>query len=142
MKQNTIILVVLVALVAGAAGFVGGVQYQKRQRATFFGPTRDGQGRAAMMGTGNRGDLPAGRQGFRPVAGEIIKADDTSITVKLSDGSSKIVLVSGSTSINKAEQADKEALKEGETVVVFGTENADGSVTAATIQLNPLSRVP
>jgi hypothetical protein len=80
------------------------------------------------------------RLGFRLVNGEIIAADEKSITVKLQDSSSKIVIVSENTQINKAEQASKNDLKIGEKVAVFGQENYDGSVTAQNIQTNPLLR--
>jgi hypothetical protein len=71
------------------------------------------------------------------VMGEIISTDETSITVKTEDGSSKIVLLTGSTSINKAEEVTKTALIKGVRVAVFGTTNTDGSVTAQNVQLNP-----
>jgi len=58
----------------------------------------------------------------------------------LQDGSSRIVIVSETTQINKAEQATKTDLKIGEKVAVFGQENSDGSVTAQNIQLNPTFR--
>lgn len=58
----------------------------------------------------------------------------------MQDGSSKIVLFSDKTEINKAAEATKEDLKVGEKVAVFGTENSDGSVTAQNIQLNPQLR--
>lgn len=74
----------------------------------------------------------------RPVSGEIISSDDKSITVKLQDGSSKIVLFSDKTTINKASEGSKDDLKTGEKVVAYGTENSDGSITAANIQLNPM----
>ena len=74
-------------------------------------------------------------QSFRPVSGEIIGSDDKSVTVKLQDGSSKIVLLSDSAQINKASVGAKEDLKTGENIVVFGTTNSDGSVTAQSIQI-------
>lgn len=83
---------------------------------------------------------PVGRQGFRPVNGEIISADDKSITVKLPDNSSKIVLLTDTTIINKSAEGAKEDLKTGEKVALFGTENSDGTVTAQNIQLNPAFR--
>jgi hypothetical protein len=76
--------------------------------------------------------------GFRPVAGEIISKDDKSITVKLQDGSSKIVMLSTTTQINKAQTVDATSLVVGETVRVIGNVNADGSVTAQDIQINPV----
>lgn len=127
MKKNYIVLVI-VALAAGGIGFFGGMKYQESRRISFAGRFGNGMG---MQGN---------RMGFRPVNGEIIASDDKTITVKLSDGSSKIVILSESTIINKADQATKEDLKTGEKAVVFGTENSDGSVTAQNIQLNPQFR--
>jgi len=62
------------------------------------------------------------------------------ITVKLEDGSSKIILLSEKTSINKASEGSITDLTAGEKVAVFGTTNADGSVTAQNIQINPVAR--
>lgn len=84
--------------------------------------------------------LGNGNGNFAPVRGEIISSDDKSVTVKMPDGSSKIVLLGGNTSISEATATSKESLKAGEQVVVFGSENSDGSVTAQTIQLNPQLR--
>lgn len=130
--KNTVITVILV-LVVGAGGFFGGMKYQQGKRPDFARQFGQGQGVRAGQGQGNR-------QGFRPVNGEIISSDDKSITVKLQDGSSKIVLFSDKTTINKAAEATKDDLKSGEKVAVFGTENSDGSVTAQSIQLNPILR--
>jgi len=77
------------------------------------------------------------RGGFRPVSGEIIKADTTSITVKLEDGSSKIILLSKNTAINRAEKVSAFDLTVGTTIAVFGSENPDGSITAQNVQINP-----
>jgi len=62
------------------------------------------------------------------------------ITVKLPDGSSKIILLSEKTSINKASEGSVADLVVGEKVAVFGTTNTDGSVTAQNIQINPVAR--
>ena len=78
---------------------------------------------------------------MRPVSGEILSVDANSLTVKLPDGSSKIVTFSDTTQINKADKATAADLKTGVTVAVFGTTNSDGSVTAQNIQLNPQIRM-
>lgn len=78
--------------------------------------------------------------GFRPVSGEIISSDSKSITVKLQDGSSKIVLLTDKTTVSKSAEANVADLKTGEKVAAFGQENSDGSVTAQSIQLNPILR--
>ena len=136
--KNTFLITTIIALLVGGASFFIGTKYQEGKqsnfRRQFDGQIQGqfGQGQR-MMGNGNR-------LGFRPVNGEIISADEKSITVKLADGSSKIVIFTDKTEINKAENAATADLKTGEKVAVFGTENSDGSVTAQNIQLNPIIR--
>lgn len=77
----------------------------------------------------------------KPTVGEIISTDGTSMTVKLADGSTKIVLYSDSTMVNKAAQGSKDDLKNQEHVVVIGTTNPDGSITATSIQLGQMVRM-
>ena len=71
------------------------------------------------------------------VAGSIVSMDDKSITVKMTDESTKIVLFSDATAYSNAATASKEDLKVGVDVVVFGATNSDGSVTATNVQINP-----
>lgn len=132
MNKNILILVISCLVFAGA-GFYGGTIYQSSKNpANQFG---------------NRGTRPSGqfnpqmgRQGFRPVNGEVITADSKTISVKLADGSSKLVLLNDKTEINKAEKGTLEEIKVGIKVAIFGTDNADGSVTAQNVQLNPIAR--
>ena len=138
-------ITVIVAIVMGAAGFYGGMVYQKSQAMSGFAARRTsmGTGNAPAGSTSNKNGTTQGmRNGFRPVSGEITSVDKNSITVSLSDGSSKIVLFSESTSINKAEKATNADLKVGEKVSVFGTQNTEGTVTAQNIQLNPVQMNP
>lgn len=136
MKNNMWIIVALLLVIVGGGAFFVGMKYQQSKASKVFGQRLAGQG-AGRQG----GQLPAGgRLGIRPVNGEIIGQDDKSITVKLADGSSKIVLVNDKTTINKAAEATKTDLKTGEKVAVFGQENADGSVTAQSVQINPVFR--
>ncbi|PIV09931.1 hypothetical protein COS31_00695 [Candidatus Roizmanbacteria bacterium CG02_land_8_20_14_3_00_36_15] len=135
--KNNILITVIVALIVGLAGFYAGTKYEQSQRLNSL--RQFGKGQFRNNG-GASGQATGSRQGFRPVNGEIIVTDSNSITVKLQDSSSKIVLVSGQTSISKAEQATIADLKIGEKVAVFGPENSDGSVTASNIQLNPAPR--
>jgi len=134
MKTTHLIITVLLLVIVGGAGFFGGIKYQQSKTSNAFGQRFAGQGRQGGPNAIN------GRQGFRPVNGEIISQDDKSITVKLADGSSKIVLVNDKTTVNKAADATKADLKTGEKVAVFGQENSDGSVTAQTVELNPILR--
>jgi len=141
MNQNkTILTIVGVAILAGLAGFFGGTKYQQGKtppKGQFTGTMGRNFDRNGTPGTQG---INGGRQngnGFRPVAGSILSMDDISITVKMNDGSSKIVLFSNSMTVNKTTAATKDDLKTGENVRVFGTTNSDGSITAQDIQLNP-----
>lgn len=140
-KSSTTIIALVV--VVGLASFIGGMKFEAYKSAKnrsplmgqFQGQRPAGSGQFAAGRTGNR--MMAGT---RPVSGEILSSDEKSITVKMMDGSSKIVILSEKTSINKATEASKTDLVAGIRVNVFGTENADGSVTATNIQLNPIMR--
>lgn len=135
MKNNLIVLVV-VAVIVGAGAFFAGMKYQQTKSPTSrFGNIQAGQARfGGQNGQGRFGG------GGRPVVGEIINTDDKSITVKLADGSSKIVLLPDNAVISKTDTGSKTDLKTGINVGVFGTENSDGSVTAQNVQLNPMFR--
>jgi len=133
-SKNNLIIIILIVVIVGAGAFFAGMKYQESksigQRQLTFG---QGSGR---IGNGQGGF----NRGMRPVAGEIISSDANSLTVKMQDGSTRIVILSEKTEINKAEKTSKENLKTGQQVAVFGTENSDGSVTAQNIQLNPQFR--
>lgn len=133
MKNTTIIVIVAILIIAVAGiSFAAGIKYQQTKQPQFL---RQG-------GQLDRNQF-RNNSGVRPVRGEIISSDDKSITVKMQDGSTKIVILSSTnTVINKAAQGTKDDLKTGETVMVFGTQNSDGSVTAQNIQLNPQNRLP
>lgn len=127
------IMVLLIAVGVGALAFFGGIQYDKSQQTTT--------GRNFAAGTGRTGAAGARRAGGgQPVTGDILNMDESSITVKLADGSSRIVLLSGKTVFNKMSSVDKSELKVGSKVGVFGTTNSDGSITAQNVQLNPQFR--
>jgi hypothetical protein len=130
MKNNIALIAILALIVGGAAGFFGGMQYQKSQRPSFgqFG-ARGASGAAGLRGRNGNG-----------AAGTILNVDANSMTVKLTDGSSKIVLLTGTTSIDKATTAAVSDLTVGERVSAFGTTNTDGSITATNVQINPIVR--
>lgn len=136
MKNVGTISAVLIVVAVGL-GFVGGMKFQEAKSQTPQTPAMQNN-----TGNGTRGGGRFGRGGGagggRPTAGEIISSDDKSATVKLMDGSSKIILLTDKTTINKTIPASKSDLKQGERIAVFGTDNTDGSVTATNISLNPM----
>ncbi len=139
MKNNSYLILIIAVLLAGGLGFFGGTKYQQSVASkNSIGVAGNGIGRTRPGGSAG-GAQRFGAQGFRPVIGQVISEDANSITVKSSDGTSKIVLVSASTAFNKAAQANFSDVKVGDTVRVMGTANSDGSVTAQDIQLNPIT---
>lgn len=128
MQKNSIVITIIVALIVGAVAFYGGMQFQLRHRPNLAG----GQFRGA---NGQQFQTRGNTQGAKPINGEIISQDDKSITVKMQDGSTKIVILSDKTAINKSSEVSKSDLKTGESVTVFGTENSDGSITAQNISI-------
>lgn len=135
MKPIKPLYVLIIAVVVAAAAFFGGMTYQKSQRSSAFAQFRGGR-------FGQRGQFAGrtGANGANMVMGSIISADSNSATIKLPDGSSKIVILSSSTTINKQATGSLSDLKSGAHVAVFGTTNSDGSVTAQSIQLSPQFR--
>lgn len=136
MKNQIIIVAIGALIMGGGVGFWGGMKYQENKQPAFSRQFTGGQNWQQHKNV-NNGTTTGNRGSFRPVAGEIISVDGDSITVKMNDGSSKIVLLTDKTEVNKAETVSKDELKTGETVSVFGSENSDGSVSANNIQLNP-----
>lgn len=137
--------VAVAALAVGlVGGFFGGIKYQAKklpsfaniqnmtpeQRQQAFGQFRGGQGGA---GTGRR----AGQGGFS--TGQVISKDDKSITIKLNgpDGGSKIIFLGASTTVGKTTQGAVSDLAVGQNVMVNGSSNSDGSLTAQSIQIRP-----
>ncbi len=72
------------------------------------------------------------------VTGEILSKDAQSLTLKLRDGGSRIVLISSSTSVEKTASGSLNDLAIGKAISVQGSPNQDGSITAQTIQLQRL----
>lgn len=118
-------------IIIGGLSFYGGMKYQQRKIPSF------GNGTQMRAFNGNGANTNQRRMGNGQVVGEIVSVDDKSIDVKSNDGSSKIILLSDSTAINKATSGQKSDLVVGEKVVVFGTSNSDGSISGTNIQLNP-----
>lgn len=132
MNKNLIIAAILI-VIALAGGFFTGMQYEKSKASSFAGGTFMMGGNGQMRGRFGGGQNAA----FRPVRGQVLSIDSTGMTVKLSDGSSKIVVVAPSTMFIKSSSASASDMKSGDTVVVVGMANSDGSVTAQDVQINP-----
>lgn len=132
----------IVAVVVGGGAFYGGMKYAegKSPRGRF----QQGLGANAGDAFGqDHGGGPRGQGGQRSgggfASGEIISKDDKSITVKMRDGGSKIIFYSDTTEVGKFVNAMVADLEVGKNVTVNGTANQDGSLTAQSIQIRPVT---
>ena len=139
MKNKNIMILVAVVLIilAAGGGFFGGMMFQKNQTPSF-----GGLGQGGSMPGGNfagrfGGQTSQGAAAFRPVRGQVLDMSANSLTVKMLDGSTKIVVLSSSTAFMASAKAALSDVKTGDTVNVVGTANSDGSVTAQDVQINP-----
>lgn len=140
-SKNNLLMIVITAVIVGIVAFFGGVQYQKSKISNFAKGQL--QGRQDGLNGNQRGERQGNAQGMQPISGEVTSQDDQSITVKTQDGSSKIIIFSETTKFNKTSEGSKEDLKIGEQVMVIGTTNSDGSLTAQTISLgNNFLKIP
>jgi hypothetical protein len=119
MKNNALITIIII-LAVGVACFYGGIQYQKNSMK----PSKFGQFQNMPARDGNQ------RRVGGPVSGEILSIDEKTMTVKMQDGSSKIVVYSSSTKVNKNTEGSISDLSVGEQVMVMGTETSDGTIIA------------
>lgn len=138
MKKNLNLIISIAALILGFVSgyFVRGYRYAN-QRPNFEGkPNFIGDNRGNNNWTGNgQGNQ---RKMGGAVMGEVTNVDDKSITVKMFDGSSKIIILAESTKYMESQESQKDKVKVGLNVSVIGQQNPDGSMTADTLQLSPL----
>jgi len=131
MNKNIFIIIVAVVIILVSGGiFYGGMIYgqSKKGGANFPG----------VPGVSIKGNKQAGA-GIN--AGEIISKDDKSITIKLTNGGSKIIFFSTTAEVGKFVTGAISDLAIGNTVMVQGQANQDGSVTAQSIQIRPAQAV-
>ncbi len=143
MKKIELMAIAAALILGGGVGFFGGMQYGRsngpaarpnfqamsgEQRQQYFQQMRGGERRGGMGGRFGGGDF---------MSGEILSKDNTSLTIKLSDGGSKIIFLSASTTVSKVATATLNDLEAGKSVTVNGSANSDGSLTAQMIQLRP-----
>jgi hypothetical protein len=127
MNKTKIIIMILILV---AVSFYAGDMYGKRQL------TRNNP---AQQFTGMRGRTGStGRMGGGMIAGTVLSKDATTITITLPDGGSKIIFVSTSTPVTKSVSGVSSDITTGENIVVTGTTNTDGSVSAQSIQIRKL----
>lgn len=133
MANKLIVPAIVGALVIGGGSFFGGLQYQKSQVKTNASAQGARGGRLFVAG----GPGMAGRNGAGFATGQVVSKDATSLTVKLANGGSSVVFYSTSTRIGKMTEGTIADVETGSEVTIQGASNADGSMTATSIQLRP-----
>jgi len=146
MQNKKIIGGVIAGLIIVMVSFYGGMVYARKnitnanisRQGNFNQNGFTGQNGSRMMGQNIRGGSNGG--GF--TSGEVISMDATSMTIKLRDGGSKIVLFSPASKVEKTVDGAIADVAVGKSVMVTGTTNPDGSVSAISIQMRPTLAIP
>ncbi len=129
MKKNLPIIIIIMVVVASLS-FYSGMTYAGSKN------TRSIAGNFNRIGMNNNRTQGNRQFGANFINGEIISQDNQSITLKLRDGGSKIVLLSASTTVSKMSTGSIADLSNDVNVMVSGTSNSDGSFSAQNIQLS------
>lgn len=140
MKKLLLIIIVIIVVVGGGA-FYGGMKYEQNVNAQTIAAQRT-QRAANFGGAGQKPDQRTAGDAGGFIGGQIISKDAQSITVKSSDGSSKIVFFSDTTKIMKSAEGSPSDFATGKQVSVNGKTNQNGSITAETIQLRQATSTP
>ena len=114
-------VVVIAALVGGIFYGKGSATSSVAGRGSSASSTRSGFGRTAATG------------GF--VSGQIISVDADSMTVSLANGNSQVVFYSSSTQVMKPTIIPVSDLTAGTRVMIGGTSDSSGVLTAQSIQV-------
>ncbi|HEY1041195.1 MAG TPA: DUF5666 domain-containing protein [Candidatus Paceibacterota bacterium] len=133
------------------AFFIGTKVAHSKMRGAMrgeMGTMRAGQRGNTGFGMGMGGNFVAGAQGGmmrraggNAAMGKILSVDATSITVQMGETGSKIIMISPSTTVSKSAAGTITDLKVGEEVMVMGTPNADGSISATNVSIRPAAEV-
>lgn len=123
------IIWLVIALIALGGGYYWGKASAVASRGTFAG--------AGAYGSSTRRFAGAGAAGGGLVIGQITAIDSSSITLQLANGNSQVVFYSTSTPVTEPTTVSPSTLSVGTNVMVGGTSNSDGSLTAQTIQVRP-----
>jgi hypothetical protein len=133
-----VILGIVVLVVVAGGSFYGGTVYGQNQVQAAFAARRQGAfpfpggtPEGAFAGQGQRGGT---------VFGQIAEIGDGVLVVTDNNGKQTQVHVTDTTLIEKNASVPLADLKTGETVIVSGSQDADGSITARSVQVSPAGR--
>ncbi|OYV83080.1 MAG: hypothetical protein B7W96_00775 [Parcubacteria group bacterium 37-58-5] len=128
MNQKTTLIAVVALVVGFGAGY-----FVHTPPAPAAGTRGSFAGAGGGAFTGARG----GAAGGGLLTGTVAASDSGSLTLDTRDGSSHVVLVTPATTVSKSVNGTLGDVSVGSTVIVSGTANSDGSLSATNIQLRP-----
>jgi hypothetical protein len=133
MQRNQILGAIVGIIIIGGGAFYAGMTYAKGQT-----PAAGGRGNFAAGQFGGTGRGARGGAGGGFTTGQILSVSGSTLTIQQQNGSSsEIVVLSPSTQIFKTVTGSATDLAAGTMVVITGTSNSDGSLTAQSIQIRP-----
>lgn len=135
-RKKLTIIWVIVAIAALAGGFFWG---KSVGASSTIATNRTGTGRFAFGSStaafAGRTGGATGAAGGGLAVGQVLSIGSDSLTLQLANGNSESVFFSSSTQVIVPQPASISSVQTGTMVMVAGTTNSDGSVTATSIQL-------
>jgi hypothetical protein len=138
-KSATRFITPILALVAAlAVGGITGVLIGQNT-AQSSAPAGFTPGQFPGGGAGGNGGGPGGGNGGAPggfgdvTSGTVTSVDGTTVTITLQDGSTVTISTTADTTVTKTVDATVSDLAAGEEIIVTGTKDASGNVTATSI---------
>jgi Domain of unknown function (DUF5666) len=127
-KYKTHVIWGIVAVIALIGGFFWGKSMAAASSSS---------GRSGRFAFGSSTSAFAGRTGASGgfEAGTVAAIGNESITLQLPNGNSQVVFYSSSTQVVVPQTTSISSIQPGAMVMVGGTQNSDGSMTATTIQV-------
>lgn len=133
-------VIIAIAIVFAGGGFWAGMTYAQSKlspRGQFAGAAGSAFGRTGANGARSFG-------GGGATAGTIISSGNGTLTIHLPNATTtgattgtKIVLYDSSTQVEEMQSVSTSNLSAGKNVIITGTPNSDGSITASSIQIRP-----
>lgn len=131
-SQKQWLVVIIISLVI--AGAFTGIGYKIGSKKSGLNPMNGQfQGRTMMGGPGRS----MGMRGNGNVAGTVLNQDATSFTLSLPQGGSRTVLITPTTTVLKTAPGAMTDIQKDSFLMVSGTSNADGSISASTLSIRP-----
>ncbi len=136
MQSKTIGIAVVALIIGGVIGYVVPHSAAAKAPTGFAGRT----GAVGQFGRGGFTRGAAGTNGTNSgnvLTGTVVSVAGQDVTIKMPDGSSRLVLVTPNTTVSKSVTGSLSDVTSGSNVLVSGTSNSDGSLSADLIQLRP-----